>query len=104
MNEKKPEGKDEKQYLPLEASFENWAEETIEVTFRFAKPSKAKIEHTNAAIQKDKGTKAIRNFLVGLIHPDESEKFIEYLDEYPGLVQSFSDAIYRKLGFQSVGK
>jgi hypothetical protein len=104
MTKETPEAKTDKQYLPLEADFENWTGESVTLTFRFAKPTKMQIERTNKEVQKNKVDRGFKNLLVSLVHPDEKDKFLEATDEYPGLVTSLSDAIYAKLGYASVGK
>lgn len=104
MEKKTPEDKETKQYLTLEASFENWEEQSVDVKFRFAKPSKPMIERTNKDIQKNKGTSALQNLLLSIVHPEEKEDLKEKITEHPGLIQSFTDTIYERLGYNSVGK
>jgi len=101
---KATEVKDERKYLALEASFENWSDESVLLKFRFAKPTKPQIERTNKAIQKGRAESAMRNFLLGIIHPEEKEEFLTQAEEHVGLVTAFSDAIYERCGYGSVGK
>ncbi|MGE4319623.1 MAG: hypothetical protein AB7E96_12065 [Deferribacterales bacterium] len=92
------------QYLTLDAEFENWGGDSVKITHKFSKPSKTMIERTNADIQKNKGERAMATLLLQLVHPDEKAALTSELEDYPGLKQSFSDAIYVKLGYNSVGK
>ena len=93
-----------KQYLTLDSEFEDWEGKTVSFSHRFAKPTKTMIERTNADIQKGKSDRALATLLLGLVHPDDKESLTAALQEFPGVKQSYSDRIYERLGYNSVGK
>lgn len=94
----------QKQYLELEAEFEDWSGSTKNFKFRFAKPTKTMIERTNSDVAKGKQERAYETLLVGLAHPDEKDNLKTAMQDYPGLKTSFCERIYERLGYASVGK
>lgn len=96
-----------RKYVPFTHSFEDpWAgnsadeAQTVSLTFRFAKPTKAQIQRL-----QDKATRtpaqAARNLLLDVIHPDDRQEFTARLEEYPGIATSFSTAIIKGVGISA---
>lgn len=93
-------------YASLTASFVDWEDQNLNYTFRFKKPSKEEVSKTTSLAQKkaraNQDTESVfKGFLIRLIHPEEKETFEGALEEHYGLVETFSNAIYERLGFQA---
>ncbi len=93
-----PKEKPEKKYADFTHSFNDpWDDKDVEIICRFAKPTKAQIKQL-----QDKATKnptlASRNLLVGTVHPEDKDKLLSALDDYPGVVTSFSAAMIKGVG------
>jgi len=95
---------DEKvKYITLTSEFEDFEEKEIKCTYQFCNPGKAKIQRCQKEMIKSPD-KAFRTLVLDCIHPDEKEKFIEDIDQYPGLPTTFGNEILRRTGFDSLGK
>lgn len=91
----------EKKYVELSHSFTDmWAEtpenETV-LSFRFCKPAKADIARFQASGAKN-GTLASRELLLSLVHEEDKERFLEALEEYPGILITFANPILSSAG------
>lgn len=96
-----------RKYVPFTHSFEDpWAgdsadePQTVSLTFRFAKPTKAQIQRL-----QDKATRnpaqASKNLLLDVIHPEDRQEFTARLEEYPGIATSFATAIIKGVGISA---
>ena len=78
------------------------AENAEEVTFsfRFAKPTKLQIQRMQDKAVKNPA-QAARNLLSDTIHPEDKEKFLSALEEYPGIATSSTTAILKGVGISA---
>lgn len=94
---------DNKKYLKLTSEFEDFYGDEVSREYQFDKPSKTKIARAQKDAEKSMD-KAGRNFCISIIHPDEKERFLQDIEEYPGLPGTFMDEIFKRMGFGSLGK
>ncbi len=93
-------------YAQLTASFVDWGEKNINLSFRFKKPSREEVSKTTSLAQKkaraNQDTDSVfKGFLLRLVHPEDKSEFEEVLEQHYGLIETFSNAIYERLGFQA---
>ena len=80
-----------------------WAGESVDdaqdvtLSFRFAKPTKTQIQRLQDKAAKNAAL-ASRNLLLDTIHPDDKDALIQNMDDYPGIITSFSTAMLRGVG------
>jgi hypothetical protein len=79
-----------------------WEERDITVAYRFSKPSPADIKRMQAGAVKNAGS-ASRQILMDTVHPDDKEKMLADLQEYPALASTISSAIIRSCGVADLG-
>lgn len=92
------ERKSERKYASFPHSFRDpWEEKEVEMNFRFAKPTKTEIRRMQDTAAKNP-TQAGRNLLVSTVHDDDREQLVAMMDEYPGIVTSYSSALIRAVG------
>lgn len=96
-----------RKYVPFTHSFEDpWAGEsadegqTVSLTFRFAKPTKIQLQRLQDKAVKN-SSQAARNLLLDIIHADDKQRFMESMDEYPGITSSFVNAILKGVGISA---
>lgn len=91
--------KTEKKYVELTHSFTDmWADnQETTLTFRFSKPNRADITRFQTTAQKN-NTNAMRELLLSIIHEEDKQKFLDALEEYPGIVISFINPILSSIG------
>lgn len=90
-------------YKELSHSFTPFdAEDEIQVAHRFKKPTVQRIDRTVTELRKSP-TRAFKNLLTELIHPDEKDQLEENLKKYPGLPNTFGNAILTRMGFGELG-
>ncbi len=94
----------EKKYVELKHCFlDMWSEHPEQETclvFRFSKPNKADIARFQATSTKN-STNAMRELLLALIHEEDRQKFLDALEEYPGIAISFINPILSSVGVSS---
>lgn len=90
-----------RKYAAFKHSFRDpWEEEDIELSFRFAKPSRVQIKRLTDTATRNP-TQASRDLLFSTIHPDERETLSATLEEYPGLATSYSTALIKAVGISA---
>ncbi|WP_165064451.1 hypothetical protein [Desulfovibrio sp. ZJ200] len=104
---KQNESVSSRKYVPFTHSFEDpWAGEsadegqTVSLTFRFAKPTKIQLQRLQDKAVKN-SSQAARNLLLDIIHADDKERFLESMEEYPGITASFASAILKGVGISA---
>lgn len=93
---------DGRRFAPFKHTFSDpWAEEEdkreVEMSFRFAKPTKTQIKRLQDTASRN-ATQASRDLVLGTVHPEDREAFLSAVEEYPGLVTSFSTALIKAVG------
>ena len=79
-----------RKYAPFDLTFtDKWEDKEVELSLRFAKPTKMEIKRLQDVAGKNP-TQAARNLLLATIHPDDKERLTEALEEYPGIATTFS--------------
>ena len=87
-----------RKYAPFDLTFtDKWEDREVELSLRFAKPTKMEIKRLQDVAGKNP-TQAARNLLLATIHPDDKERLTEALEEYPGIATTFSTALIRAVG------
>jgi flagellar motor switch protein FliG len=77
-------------------------DEEIEVAHHFKKPTVQRIDRTVSELRKSP-TRAFSNLLKELVKPEEKEQLEENLKKYPGLPNTFGNAILTRMGFGELG-
>lgn len=90
-----------RKYAAFQHSFRDpWEDDEVEVSFRFAKPTRTQIKRLQDTAARD-ATKAARTLLLGVIHPGDKEEFLKRIEEFPGLITSFSGALVKAVGISN---
>ncbi len=96
-----------RKYVSFSHTFSDpWAGESaddaqdVTLTFRFAKPGKTQIQRLQDKAVKN-AAQASRNLLLDCIHPDDKQALSDAMEEYPGIVTSFSAAIIKGVGISA---
>lgn len=89
----------EKKYIELNHTFNDTWEDNREttLTFRFSKPTKADITRFQATAAKN-STNAMRELLLSIVHEEDKQKFMDALEEYPGILITFTNPILSGVG------
>lgn len=90
-------------YIDLTAEFTDFDEREVRVTHSFRKPNPQQLSRANKEVQKDP-ERAFKNLLTQLVHPDQAEAFKAVVADYPGVATSFANEIYKRMGYDSLGK
>ena len=77
-----------------------WDDVEVEMSLRFAKPTKMEIKRMQDKAPKD-ATQASRNLLLSTVHPEDKEKLVEYMDDYPGIATTYSTALIKAVGISN---
>jgi hypothetical protein len=92
---------DNRKYTEFKHAFRDpWEAQDIEISFRFAKPTRLQIKRLTDTAGRDP-TGAARNLLFDTIHPEEKEGLLSRLEEYPGLATSYSTALIKGVGISA---
>ena len=87
-----------RKYAPFDLTFtDKWEDREVELSLRFAKPTKMEIKRLQDVAGKNP-TQAARNLLLATIHPDDKERLTEALEEHPAIATTFSTALIRAVG------
>ena len=71
-----------RKYAPFDLTFtDKWEDKEVELSLRFAKPTKMEIKRLQDVAGKNP-TQAARNLLLATIHPDDKERLTEALEEW----------------------
>ena len=91
----------ERKYAEFRHSFTDaWEGTEVELSYRFAKPTKFEVKRMQDTVTRD-STQAARNLLLSTAHPDDRERLSADMDNYPGIVASFSGALMKAVGVAS---
>lgn len=101
MSEAITKSEEQRKYANFPHSFRDpWEDKDVDMTFRFAKPTKGEIKRLQDTAGKN-ATQAARNLLLSTIHPDEKTQLGEVMDEYPGIASSYSTALIKAVGISA---
>ena len=90
-----------RKYASFELSFlDKWENRDVELSFRFAKPSKLEIKRLQDTAGKN-AAQASRNLLLSTVHPDDKDALTQAMEDYPGIATSFSTALIKGVGISS---
>lgn len=90
-----------KKYAPFKHSFRDpWNDEDVELNFRFAKPTEPQIKRLQNTAGRD-ASQASRNLLLSTIHPDDKEKLVQMITEYPGIITSYATVLIKSVGISA---
>lgn len=91
----------DRKYAAFAHSFRDpWEEKDVELSFRFAKPTRMQIKRLSDTAGRN-ATQAARDLLIGTIHPEEKDELLAKLEEYPGLATSYSTALIKAVGISA---
>ncbi len=94
----------EKQYLTLTSSFQDFFDNEQEISLRFGKPIKAAWDRYMADMGKGKLQQGQRNLLLACVHPEDKPTLTEALDTHYALAASLATEIGKRMGLDSLGK
>ena len=77
-----------------------WEDVDVEMSFRFAKPTKTEIKRKQDSASKNP-TQAARNLLMSTVHPEDKELLTQAMDDYPGIATSYSTALIKAVGISA---
>lgn len=101
MTDPKQTSETPRKYASFELSFmDKWENAEVELSFRFAKPTKMEIKRLQDTAGKNAG-QAARNLLLSTVHPDDREKLTQAMEDYPGIVTSYSTALIKAVGISA---
>lgn len=90
-----------RKYAAFPHSFRDpWEDRDVEMSFRFAKPTKGEIKRLQDTAGKNP-TQAARNLLLSTVHTEDKEGLTAAMDEYPGIATSYSTALIKAVGISS---
>lgn len=90
-----------RKYAAFPHSFRDpWEDVEVEISFRFAKPTKLEIKRLQDTASKNQA-QAARNLLMSTVHPEDKDKLTETMENYPGIATSYSTALVRAVGISS---
>ena len=90
-----------KKYAPFKHSFRDpWADDDVELNFRFAKPTEPQIKRLQNTAGRDPSN-AARNLLISTILPADKDSLVQALTEYPGIATSYSSALIKSVGISA---
>jgi hypothetical protein len=90
-----------REYAAFAHSFRDpWKDADVELTYRFARPTKTQIKRLSDTAGKN-AIQAARDLLLGTVHPDDKDKLLSDLEDYPGIAMSFSTGIIKTVGISS---
>ena len=88
-------------YAEFPHSFRDpWEGEDVELTYHFAKPSKAQVKRLQDTTGRNP-TQASRNLLLDTVQPEEKADLTAKMDAYPGIATSFSTALIKAVGISA---
>ena len=88
----------DRKYVPIPLTFRDiWDERDVELNYRFAKPTKMEIKRLQDTATRN-SAQAARNILISTVHPDDKDALIADMDNYPGIVMSYSTALIKAVG------
>lgn len=92
-------------YATLTHSFNDpWADDTeVSISFSFAKPTTAQIKRFQDTVGKN-SAQASRNLVTSTVSEEDQEKLNTAIEEYPGILATFSEALLRSVGVGQLGK
>ena len=97
-----PEVKDPNlKYAPFTHTFRDpWEDADVELTFHFAKPSKAQVKRLQDTAGRN-AAQASRTLLLDTVKPEEKADLTAKMDAYPGIATSFSTALIKGVGISA---
>lgn len=90
-------------YIALTAEFVDFEEREVRVSYQFRKPTPQQLSRANKEVQKDP-ERAFKNLLTQLVKPEQADDFKAVVADYPGVATSFATEVYRRMGYDSLGK
>ena len=87
-----------RKYVTIPLSFRDiWEDKDVELAFRFAKPTKFEIKRLQDTAPKN-SAQAAYNILLSTIHPEDKDALLAAMDDYPGIITSYSTALIKAVG------
>jgi hypothetical protein len=90
-------------YIALTAEFVDFDEREVRVSYQFRKPTPQQLSRANKEVQKDP-ERAFKNLLTQLVRPEQADDFKAVVADYPGVATSFATEVYKRMGYDSLGK
>ena len=90
-----------RKYANFTHSFRDpWADADVDMTFRFAKPTKGEIKRLQDTASKNP-TQASRNLLLSIVHAEDKIALESAMEEFPGIATTLSTAIIKGVGISN---
>ena len=87
-----------RKFVTISLSFRDiWEDKDVDLHFRFAKPTKVEIKRLQDTAAKN-ATQAARNILLSTIHLEDKDALLAAMDDYPGIITSYSTALIKAVG------
>ena len=91
----------ERRYAAFPHSFRDpWEDVDVEMSFRFAKPTKGEIKRLQDTAAKN-NAQASRNLLMSTVHPEDRDRLDEMMEAYPGIATSYATALVKAVGISA---
>jgi hypothetical protein len=79
-----------------------WKEADISVSYRFARPTVSELKRMQHTAAKN-ASAAAQQLVLDTVHPDDKEKLLAVLEEYPLLATTLSTALIESCAVANLG-
>ena len=91
----------ERKYAAFPHAFRDpWDDVDVEMSFRFAKPTKGEVKRLQDTAAKN-NAQASRNLLLSTVHPDDKTRLDDMMEAYPGIATSYATALVKAVGISA---
>lgn len=92
---------DERKYVAFPLTFSDpWEGKEVELSFRFAKPTKTEIRRLQDTAGKN-ASLASRTLLLSTVHSDDKDSLLQAMEDYPGITTTYSGALITAVGVKA---
>lgn len=96
-----PKQQPQRKYASFPLSFRDpWEEQDVELSFRFAKPTTTEVKRLQDTAGRN-AAQAARNLLLATVHPEDKDRLVSVIEDYPGVVTTYSSAIIKAIGISA---
>jgi hypothetical protein len=90
-----------RKYASFPHSFRDpWEDADIEMSFRFAKPTRTQIKRLTDTAGRN-ALQAARDLLLATVHPEDKDELLANLENYPGIATSYSTVLIKSVGISA---
>lgn len=95
------EANTDRKYVAFPLTFSDpWEGKEVELSFRFAKPTKTEIRRLQDTAGKN-ASLASRTLLLSTVHSDDKDSLLQAMEDYPGITTTYSGALITAVGVKA---